>query len=74
MDTAMGRVGGGAANGGGGGATTGGGGGRGTRRGKQREKHVCVNCKRLLWHADPKCMELKENAHLRYKLWKSCLM
>ena len=54
LDTATGRVGGGAANGGRGGATTGGGGGRGTRRGKPREKNVCVNCKRLVWHADPK--------------------
>ena len=74
LDTSTGRVGGGAANGGGGGATKGGGGGRGTRRGKPREKHSCVNCKRLVWHSDPKCMELKENAHLRYKGWKGCLM
>ena len=66
LDTSTGRV--------GGGATTGGGGGRGTRRGKPREKHVCVNCKRLVCHADPKCMELEENAHLHYEGWKSCLM
>ena len=43
------------------------------RRGAPRAKHICKNCKREVWHLDAKCMELEENAHLRYNGWKSCL-
>ncbi len=43
------------------------------RRGAPREKHRCVNCKRMVFHADDNCMELEKNAHLRYEGWKSCL-
>ena len=53
-----------------------GGGGRDrsrARRGTQRAKHICKNCKREVWHLDEKCMELPENAHLRYEGWVSCL-
>ena len=59
----------------GGGGSGGSGGGRngscGGRCGKPSEKHVCINCKSLVWHADDNCMELEKNAHLRYKGWKS---
>ena len=40
---------------------------------KKRERHVCKNCNRLVWHNDEDCMELEKNAHLRYEGWKSCL-
>jgi hypothetical protein len=43
------------------------------RRGAPRVKHICKNCKREVWHADARCMELEENKHLRYDGWKSCL-
>ena len=43
------------------------------RRGTPRAKHICKNCKREVWHLDAKCMELEENAHLRYEGWVSCL-
>lgn len=66
-------AGGGGGSGGGSGGSGGGARGGEPRRGKPREKHVCVNCNRLVWHADAKCMELDTNAHLRYEGWKSCL-
>ena len=36
-------------------------------------KHVCKNCKRLVYHKDGKCMELPANAASRYEGWVSCL-
>ena len=38
-----------------------------------RGKHVCKNCKRLVYHKDGKCMELPANAASRYEGWTSCL-
>ena len=38
-----------------------------------RGKHVCKNCKRLVYHNDGKCMELPANAASRYEGWTSCL-
>lgn len=55
------------------------GGGDGGRRTNRRDKkggkkkHVCKNCKRMVYHDDDKCMELEKNANLRYEGWKSCL-
>ena len=38
----------------------------------ERGKHVCKNCKRLVYHKDSKCMELPVNASSRYEGWVSC--
>ena len=38
----------------------------------ERGKHVCKNCKRLVYHKDSKCMELPANASSRYEGWVSC--
>ena len=59
---------------GGGNGGSGGNGSRGCLCSAPHEKHVCVNCKRLVWHADNNCMELEKNAHLCYEGWKSCLV
>ena len=63
---------GGAASGAAGGAARGGDGNRGARRGKPREQHLCVNCERMVYHKDEKCMELEINKDLRYPGWVSC--
>ena len=36
-------------------------------------KHVCKNCKRLVYHKEGKCMELPANAASRYEGWVSFL-
>ena len=36
-------------------------------------KHVCKNCKQLVYHNDSKRMELPANASSRYEGWVSCL-
>ncbi len=63
---------GGAGSGAAGGAARGGDGNRGARRGKPREQHLCVNCERMVYHKDEKCMELEINKDLRYPGWVSC--
>ena len=45
-----------------------------TRRGRPgRNPAFCLNCKREVYHKPALCMDLEENAGLRYPGWKSCL-
>ncbi len=88
MDTALAQIkkltGAGGGGGGGGGRGNGHGGGRGSSHGggdrggasktkPKKKRHICTNCKRLIYHNDDVCMELDKNAHLHYDGWKSCL-